>query len=435
MLPKAGSAKECSNYRTIALMSHASKILLTIILNRMKKKIEAELPDEQAGFRTGRSTVDMLCVLQIIIEKSLEWQNPVSIVFIDYRKAFDTVNHSHLFGCLLDFGFPRHIVCLLQNLYTGMSGVIRWNGSHSPEFAIKKGVRQGCILSPHLFSLYTESVMRVADVDSIGVRIGGRRLSNLRYADDTGLCAHPSEVSTLTNAVNDAGREKGLSLNLSKTKIMHIGTCTAGANDTAPTPLVVDGERIAEVSSFKYLGSWKTTNGDCSLDIRSRIAMAKERMLQLIDIWKDHNISRQLKIRIMHALVWSVLLYEYGAESWTLRKTDERRIQAAEMWCYRRLLRVSWMEKRTNDSILVELGVQRQLLARVKIRKLTYFGHTCRPSGCELVRDVMFGVVDGKRKRGRPKISFADNIVSWTGMSLHENCQLASDRDAWQSHC
>ena len=93
------------------------------------------------------------------------------------------------------------------------------------------------------------------------------------------------------------------------------------------------------------------------------------------------------------------------------------------------------MEKRTNDSILVELGVQRQLLARVKIRKLTYFGHTCRPSGCELVRDVMFGVVDGKRKRGRPKISFADNIVSWTGMSLHENCQLASDRDAWQSHC
>ena len=69
--------------------------------------------------------------------------------------------------------------------------------------------------------------------------------------------------------------------------------------------------------------------------------------------------------------------------------------------------------------------------ARVKMHKLTYFGHTCRPSGCELVRGVMFGVVDGKRKRGRPKISFADNIVSWTGMSLHENCQLASDRDAW----
>ena len=85
MLPKAGSAKECSNYRTIALMSHASKILLTIILNRMKKKIEAELPDEQDGFRAVRSTVNMLCVLQIIIEKSLEWQNPISIVFIDYR--------------------------------------------------------------------------------------------------------------------------------------------------------------------------------------------------------------------------------------------------------------------------------------------------------------------------------------------------------------
>ena len=108
VLHKAGSGKECSNYRTIVLMSHASKILLTIILNRMKEKIEAELPDEQAGFRAGRSTVDMLYVLQIIIEKSLEWQNPISILFIDYRKAFDTVNHLHLFDCLLDFGFLRH---------------------------------------------------------------------------------------------------------------------------------------------------------------------------------------------------------------------------------------------------------------------------------------------------------------------------------------
>ena len=179
---------------------------------------------------------------------------------------------------------------------------MEWLALILPEFAIKKGVRQGCILSAHLFSLYTASVMRVAVVDSIGVRIGGRQPSNLRYADDTGLCAHPSEVSTLANAVNDAGREKGLSLNLSKTKIMHIGTCTAGANDTAPTPLVVDGVRIAEVSGFKYLGSWKTTNGDCSLDIRSRIALAKERMLQLVDIIKDHHTSRQLKIRIMHAL-------------------------------------------------------------------------------------------------------------------------------------
>ena len=83
------------------------------------QEIEAELPDEQAGFQAGRSTVDMLCVLQIIIEKSLEWQNPISIVFIDYRIDFDTVNHLHLFACLFDFGFLRHKICLLQNLYTG----------------------------------------------------------------------------------------------------------------------------------------------------------------------------------------------------------------------------------------------------------------------------------------------------------------------------
>ena len=152
MLHKAGDSKECGNYRTIALISHTSKIMLYIILERIKEKVERELAEEQAGFRPGRGTGDMLCAIQILIEKMIENRNEAYIIFIDYSKAFDSVNHSELFTTLSQMGFPMHIVRLIQALYTDQEVKIRWNGSHIDSFKIGKGVRQGCILSPHLFN-------------------------------------------------------------------------------------------------------------------------------------------------------------------------------------------------------------------------------------------------------------------------------------------
>ena len=152
MLHKAGDSKECGNYRTIALISHTSKIMLYIILERIKEKAERELAEEQVGFRPGRGTGDKLCAIQILIEKLIETRNEAYIIFIDYRKAFDSVNHSELFTILSQMGFPMHIVRHIQAVYTDQEAKIRWNGSHTDSFKIGKGVRQGCILSPHLFS-------------------------------------------------------------------------------------------------------------------------------------------------------------------------------------------------------------------------------------------------------------------------------------------
>ena len=105
---KAGNSKECSNYITIALISRASKILLQILLNRMRKKIEMELPDEQAGFRSGRSTADMLVIIQVLIEKVMGIGGQALITFIDYSKAFDSISHVQLFDIMLELGFPWH---------------------------------------------------------------------------------------------------------------------------------------------------------------------------------------------------------------------------------------------------------------------------------------------------------------------------------------
>ena len=146
VLHKSGDQKECSNYRTIALISHLSKILLYIILNRLKEKMEQEISDEQAGFRQGRGTADMLCALQLLIEKvnectSTEQPLEAYIVFIDYSKAFDNVSHPKLFKTMLEMGFPTHLVKLIQALYNNQEAIIRWNRDHTEPFKICKGVR------------------------------------------------------------------------------------------------------------------------------------------------------------------------------------------------------------------------------------------------------------------------------------------------------
>ena len=174
MLHKSGDTKDCNNYRTIALISHTSKIMLTILLNRLKAKIDEEMSEYQAGFRQNRGTADMLFTIQILIEKVREVDQEAFLTFIDYSKAFDNVKHKHLFETMKKMGFPKHLVNLLENLYSDQRATIRWNNQHCEVFPIKKGVRQGCILSPHLFSIYTEQVMREVELDELCIKIGSK---------------------------------------------------------------------------------------------------------------------------------------------------------------------------------------------------------------------------------------------------------------------
>ena len=137
-------------------------------------------------------------------------------------------------------------------------------------------------------------------------------------------------------------------------------------------------------------------------------------MLDLVPIRKDRGINKDVKIKLVRSLVWTVLTY--GADGWTLTKADEKRIQSAELWIYRRMLPVSWSEHtcRTDESILTEHGTTKQLLGFVVRRKLSFFGHTIRDGGCEQVRWVIQGKVSGKRRRGRPHTSYSSDITKCT---------------------
>ena len=194
----------------------------------------------------------------------------------------------------------------------------------------------------------------------------------------------------------------------------------------------MDDEEIEVVEHFKYLGSLKSADGNCSKDTRSRIGMAKKRMLDLVPIWKDRGITKDLKMKLVRSLVWTVLTY--GAEGWTLTKADEKRIQSAELWIYRRMLRVSWTEHSLEQATASSrsLAPQRQLLGFVVRRKLSFFGYTIRDCGCELVKCVIQGKVSGKRRRGRPKTSYRSNITKWTSVSTERITRETRDRAGWR---
>ena len=139
---------------------------------------------------------------------------------------------------------------------------------------------------------------------------------------------------------------------------------------------------------------------NCSEDIKARIGRAKKATMELYTIRKDRGIRKALKMKLAKALIWPVTTY--GAEIWTLKKDDERRLEAAEMWCYRILLRISWTEKRTNKSILDELQTRRELLAQIIKGKIAFFGHSCRNNKCNLVKTCILGMMPGKEEGGAP---------------------------------
>ena len=221
-VPKKGNAKECSNYHTTALISHTGKVVLKILQASLQQYVNRELPDVQAGFRKGRGTRDQIVAnIHWIMEKAREFQKNIYFCFIDYAKAFDCVDHNKLWKILKDMGITAHLTCLLRNVYAGQEATVR-HGT-TDWFQIRKGIHQGCILSPCLFNLYAEYITRNAGLDEVqpGIKITGRNINNLRYAGDTTIIPAPmgveeskEELNSLLMIVKEESEKAGLKLNI-----------------------------------------------------------------------------------------------------------------------------------------------------------------------------------------------------------------------------
>ena len=204
--------------------------MLKIHQARLQQYMNRELPGVQTGFRKGRETRDQIANIRWIMEKAREFQKNIYFCFIDNAKAFDCVDHNKLWKILKDMGIPDHLFCLLRNLYAGQEATVRTGHGTTDWFQIGKGVCQGCILSPCLFNLYAEYIMRNAGLEEAqaGIKIAGRNISNLRYADDTTLMAESEEeLKSLLMKVKEEYEKAGLKLNIQNTKIMPSGPITS----------------------------------------------------------------------------------------------------------------------------------------------------------------------------------------------------------------
>ena len=275
--------------------------------------MNCELPDVQAGFRKGRGTRDQVANICWIMEKAREFQKNIYFCFLDYAKAFDCVDHQKLRKILKEMGIPDHPTCLLRNLYAGQEKTVRTGHGTADWFHTGKGVHQGCILSPCLFNLYAEYIMRNAGLDETQaeIKIAGRNINNLRYADDMTLMAESEEeLKSLLMKVKGGTEKVGLKLNIKKMKIMASGPITSWE---------IDGETVETVSDFILGGSKITADGDCSHEIKRRLLLGRKVMTNL-DIFKSRDITLPTNVHLVKAMVFPVVMY--GCEIWTVKKAE-----------------------------------------------------------------------------------------------------------------
>ena len=424
-IPKKSRAQDCSSFRTISLMSHVTKLLLKVIQRRLTDKIDQEVSRLQSGFRPGVGTREGIFNLRTICERALEVRKDIYICFIDYAKAFDKVKHSEMIECLSEIGINDKDLQIITKLYWEQTATVRTENGVTKEFQIKKGVRQGCVLSPSLFNLYTEKIFREVE-EMNGVIIGGVNINNLRYADDTVLLAeNNTDLQELVTAINDKGKRYGMEMNITKTKGMIVSK-----KETVPEIKInIEGESIQQVKEMIYLGFMATENGKCEREIKWRIGVAKSSFEKMHKVLTSRNINITGRLRLTKCYVWSTLLY--GAETWTLSKATVKNLEAFEMWTYRRIMKISWKEYKSNKEVLNMINSKRMLVDMIKRKKLAYFGHLVRRDNIQ--RLLLDGKIDGKRSRGKQRLTWADNITEWIGMKYSECIRIAQDRRRWRS--
>ena len=240
----------------------------------------------------------------------------------------------------------------------------------------------------------------------------------LRFADDQAMLASTQEgLQKMMNRLNKISMEYDMKINIKKTKIMRISK-----GQVKTVNIILDGKELEQVGAFCYLGSMITNDAKCHVEIKRRIAMGKDAFYKRKELMRG-KLNKNLKKRMIKTMIWSVVLY--GSETWTMRKEDIKRLEAFEMWIWRRMERVSWMEHITNEEMVDE---KRSIIGTIRNRQRKWLGHIMR--GDSLLRTIIEGRMEGKKTRGRPRIMLLDWMMKEGYSKLKDT---AEQRDEWRN--
>lgn len=422
-LPKKLNTAKCEEFRTLSLISQASKIILKIIQNRLRPIVEKQLGPDQYGFRQNKGTREAILALRLVADRRLELNLDTHIAFIDLEKAFDKVDWKMMMEILSAAGVDYRDRKIIYELYRNQETVIEI-GEEKGKAKIRQGVRQGCPLSPLIFNLFIEQAIRKVDSDLGGVKINGCNIQFIRFADDiAALAENSNQLQELVSEMDTIFNEFGLKINSSKTKTMTISKHTP-----AHLSIKLQSNTIEQVTRFKYLGSLITSDSRCTEDIIQRIAMAKKAFNSKKHLLKG-KMSKKAKKQLIKVYIWSIALY--GSETWTLTQRDRERLEAFEMWCWRRMESISWTEKKTNEEVLSMVKEDRCLLKTIQNRRGRMIGHLMRHDAFFV--NILEGKVNGKRGRGRPRITFFSQVKEKVGtVSYQETKTLSRNREEWR---
>ena len=357
---RKGDRAECGNHRGISLLAIAGKVLAKIVLNRLKIISEEVLPECQCGFRAGRSTADMIFTLRQIQEKAAEQHQPLYVVFVDFTKAFDTVDRTTLWKVLEIYGCPEKLINIIKQFHYGMKAQVSVGGEPSDAFVVNHGVKQGCVLAPTLFSLYLTAVLDTINEGLnkgvfLRTRTDGKlfNLARLRahtktlevcirellYADDSALVASNAvDIQQIVDHFSFAADMFGLKINISKTELFYK---LPPKSTELPETITVHDEPLRTTESFTYLGSTVTNTNSAYLEVERRIQSATKAYGALLRrLWSCHNISIKTKVKVYSAAVLPSLLY--SIECTTLYRRHIKALTRLELRHLHSILNIKW---------------------------------------------------------------------------------------------
>ena len=465
-LYKGKGCKEiCTSYRGISMLSIPGKVYGRIVIDRVKGLTRETIGEEQGGFIEGRGCIDQIATVKLIAEKFIGKRKRLYAAFMDLRRAYDVVDRPALWDVLKIYGVGGKLLDAVKAFYKNCRAKVRVNGVESKNFNIGVGVKQGCVMSPWLFNIYMDSMMK-----EWKVRIQGQgaelhengsvwKIPACLYADDAVLFAESEEnLQSMVSEFNRVCERRKLEVNAGKSKVMVFERKKFDTVDfdkiyrvnrpnVRKCKITIGSEQLEEVSEFKYLGSMLCKNDTMESEIRERVIQGRRAIGELGSVIRGRSLSIEVKKNLRESIVLPTL--SYGSEMWKWNTSDQSKIRAVEMTYLRAGVGVTRMDRISNEEVYERYGMAEEkpgvdcgVVEWVKRNALRWYGHVRRMPEERMTKKVYQSEVSGMYGRGRPPVTWEGRIEQYLGERLSggmrgiEVAKLAcTDRAVWRSFC